>query len=128
MKYLSEYLEEGQTAAFKKAGAFFAFSDKQFKEQYTEGIKYVSLGRGMICPEDTATTMLAELDTVIKTGLAQDVSDNGIDAIIVRELANHEAYYTGDIENTVDALESYNIPDGLIAEIYHREAPKHYDD
>ena len=128
MKYLSEYLEDGQTAAFKKAGAFFAFSEKQFAEQKKLGVKYMSLGSGMICPEATATVMMEELDVVVKNGLAQDVADNGIDAIIVRELANHEAYYTYDLESTVEALSEYDIPDGKIQEIFNREKSKHYDD
>jgi len=128
MKYLSEYLEDGQTAAFKKAGAFFAFSEKQFGEQKKLGVKYMSLGSGMICPEATATVMLEELDTVVKNGLAQDVADNGIDAIIVRELANHEAYYTYDLDSTIDALKDYNISDEDIWAVFNREKSKHYDE
>lgn len=43
-------------------GAFWAFSDKQFDEQKTNGIKYVSMGAGLICPKDNAKKLKTELD------------------------------------------------------------------
>jgi len=39
MKYLTNYIEEEQTEALNRAGAFFAFSDKQFDEAKKEGVK-----------------------------------------------------------------------------------------
>lgn len=47
-------------------GAFFAFSDKQFNEQKQEGIKYVSMGAGLICPKENADKLNKELDIAIK--------------------------------------------------------------
>lgn len=38
MKYLSDYTNEKQTQAFDEAGAFFAFSQKQFNEAKKEGV------------------------------------------------------------------------------------------
>lgn len=32
MKYLSDYIQQPQTALFDELGAFFAFSNKQFDE------------------------------------------------------------------------------------------------
>ena len=52
MKYLINYIEEAQTKAFEKAGAFFAFSDKQFEEQKKEGVRYSYMGAGLICPKE----------------------------------------------------------------------------
>ncbi len=125
MKYLSEYVEEATTQALDDAGAFFAFSDEQFKEQEQKGVKYCHLFGGLICPKDNAKNFLAVYDNIIKTGIAQDIKENGKSAIIKRELANHEATYTGDTESTIDALKGYNFTNEEIAqglrELYKEE-------
>ena len=110
MKYLRDYIEEGQTKAITKAGAFFAFSDKQFDEASKAGIKYVNLFAGLVCPKDTAKQLLVELEEVNEAGIKQDIAENGTEGVVKRELENHEAYYTGDISSTVDALSLYQIP------------------
>lgn len=110
MKYLQDYINAGQTKAFEKAGAFFAFSDKQFLEQKKEGVKYTQCGAGMICPVDTCKQLIKELDECYKAGIEQDMKENGCENIIKRELSNHEAYYTGDISSTVEALADYPYP------------------
>ena len=109
MKYLQNYIEEAQTEAFKKAGAFFAFSNQQFDEQKKEGVEYVSMGAGMICDKEKAKQLIEDLENIHKEGIVQDIAENGIEAIIKRELANHEAEYTGDISDTYDALKAYEI-------------------
>ena len=45
-------------------------------------------------------SIIDDMDNVLKTGIAQDIKENGKEAIIRRELANHEASYTGDITST----------------------------
>lgn len=62
MKYLSHYLEEAQTKAFEKAGAFFAFSNSQFDEKKKDGVKYVDMGAGLICPKENMVTLARELN------------------------------------------------------------------
>ena len=99
-----------QTVALDKAGAFFALSTKQFEKQKKPNTTYVNGHAGMICPKDTLTTLLKELDEIYKSSIAQDLAENGAQAIIIRELNNHEAYYTGDIESTVEALSDYPYP------------------
>ena len=74
MKYLSNYIEEAQTKAFDTNGAFFAFSTKQFNEAKTEGVKYTSLGLGMVCPSANVETLLSSLDTIHEEGIKQDTS------------------------------------------------------
>ena len=121
MKYLSEYMEARQTVALDKAGAFFAFSKKQFEEKKVEGVKYVNLNMGMICPKDNAVTLLKELDTIYRESIVQDIEENGLNAIIRRELNNHEAYYTGDIESTVDALSDYPVNQDDILAVFRNK-------
>lgn len=109
MKYLSNYTEAETTKALNKAGAFFAFSDRQFNEQKKEGVKYTSCGMGMICPRENVDQLIKDLDEAINNGIKQDIAENGIDAIITRELHNHEAGYTGSTTATEEALSGYPI-------------------
>ena len=107
MKYLSNYTEDGMSEVMKKHGAFFAFGKNQFDEQKKEGVRYYSLHAGMLCPQDNFEAMQKDLRGVIKNGIAQDIAENGIENIIKRELSNHEAYYTGDVDSTWSALTDY---------------------
>jgi len=123
MKYLSDYTKDGLTAIFDKYGVFFAFSDKQFKEQCQPDIKYVSIS-GMICPKEHANTVQKEIAAVGEAAIKQDLAENGQAAIIRRELCNHECYYTGDVEQCVDALDGYAIAEEDIMNIYREESLK----
>lgn len=120
MKFLSSYVEEGQTRALRKAGAFFAFSNSQFDENKQEGIKYVDMGMGLICPKETADVLFKESEEIYFLGIKQDIEENGIDAIIERELDNHEVFYTGNTEPTEDALKHYGITIEDIRRVYNK--------
>ena len=109
MKYLSHYMENQQTAAFKKHGAFFAFSNQQLDEQKQPGIAYVSIGAGLIAPKDNANQLIADLDSIHLSAVAQDLAENGVKGIIHRELANHECQITGDYDIVISILADYGI-------------------
>lgn len=109
MKYLNNYVEEAQTKVFEEFGAFFAFSNKQFEEQAIEGVKYASLGSGLIAPKGKGQALYDALQKIHEKGIEQDLAENGKDAIIQRELGNHEAQITGDLDDTMDALDGYGI-------------------
>jgi len=121
MKYLTDYMQEKQTEALNKAGAFFAFSEKQYNEQRVDGVVYNSLPGGLLCPEGKAKELLASLDTIYHEAIKQDIAENGIDAIIKRELANHECYYTGDIDDCIDKLVNYPVTAEQILEVFLSE-------
>ena len=121
MKYLQDYQEQRQTELFTRLGTFFCFSGKQFKEGRKEGVKYSNMGSGMVTPDGTEIELIESLDTIYKESIEQDMKENGKDGIIKRELANHEAYYTGSIESTVEALEGYSITDEEILKVYRAE-------
>jgi len=128
MKTLNNYVDVATTKLFDKYNAFFAFNTAQFTEKRIEGVEYVSMPTGLICPKSKALQLLSELDAIHIEGVKQDLEENGVNNIIKRELANFETYYTGDISDCVDALKAYNISPDRILEIYKEEAPKHYDD
>ena len=119
MKSLSNYVEESQTKLFNKTGAFFAFSTEQFNKAKKDGVKYVSLGIGLVCPKENAKTLVTEIGDINEKGIKQDMEENGKKDIIWRELANHEAQITSDISDTVDALQDYPITqDEILAEFH----------
>ena len=109
MKYLNDYTKDATTKLFEDNGAFFAFSDKQLDEQKKEGVVYVSMGAGFVCPKNNALALHQGLRDVMARGISADIAENGKEAIIERELSNHEAYYTGDLENTFYSLGGYGF-------------------
>ena len=120
MKHLSDYMSERQTATFEKYGVFFAFSRKQIDEGRKEGIQYQHVGHGMIVPKEYVEVVMKELDEIYQDGIKQDIAENGIDAIIKRELENYECYYTGNISEAVEALEDYGITTDQVKAIFRR--------
>lgn len=88
---------------------FFAFSNEQFqknKSPLKEGEKYVSLGAGAYMPKSNIELWKKgsdEIDKWYKSELKKAKQD---EAAILYELRNHEAFYTGDIEDTCDALQT----------------------
>ncbi|EPZ5427361.1 DUF7659 family protein, partial [Vibrio parahaemolyticus] len=107
-----------QTALFDELGAFFAFSNKQFDQAKKKGIEYVSLGMGMIVPKNNAKQLVERLEVIQKEGIKQDIAENGKEAIIRRELFNHECFYTGDICDCVEKLEEYGYSYDDIYQVY----------
>ena len=116
MKFLQDYMEAKQTEVFDKYGVFFAFSKSQLESGkqkiidngiLTGGEKLTSFGQGMLAPSKYADTVMEELDKIYTESINQDIQENGISAIIQRELDNHEYCITGDIEDTVQKLEDY---------------------
>ncbi len=121
MKTLSNYTEQAVSAALEKHGAFFAFSQSQFEEHARPGVRYCSLGSGLICPEQNALLLSDELEKAHHRGIAQDIAENGVSAIILRELINHEAFYTGDVSDTVEALQSYEVSRQQVIEVFNQK-------
>jgi hypothetical protein len=119
MKSLTNYIEDSQTALFKEMGVFFAFSNQQFDEQKKENVKYISMGAGTICPQENVKEFIKKHSDIVKNGIAQDIKENGIEAIIKRELGNYECFYTGDITDCVDALKDYDIKKETILQVFN---------
>ena len=121
MKTLSNYTEQAISAALSKHGAFFAFSESQFNEQARPGQRYCSLGSGLVCPEQNALLLSSDLEKAHHRGIAQDIAENGVSAIILRELLNHEAFYTGVVSDTVEALQSYEVSRQQVIEVFNQK-------
>lgn len=106
----------------KSCGMFFAFSGKQFEENKTplaEGDKYVSLANGAYLP---ASKLPAYRQAVkeINAWFSQAISAPAMrEAHIEYELHNHEAFYTGEIDDTLEALGSEYSTEEVIA-VYNK--------
>lgn len=111
------------TALFKQVGAFYAFSQKQLDESKQEGVEYVSIGGGLICPKEQAKTLVDGMSDISKKGIAEDLAVNGRRKIIIRELYNYECFYVGCIDDCVDALVSYGIERDEISKVYAEVLP-----
>tara|TARA_R110002020_G_scaffold424388_2_gene633595 strand:- start:20947 stop:21333 length:387 start_codon:yes stop_codon:yes gene_type:complete len=127
MKYLSDYMEESQTALFKRTGTIFAFSQHQFEQARKDNVTYVNLGQGMLTEKPYVEDVINGLDKIYKESIQQDLKENGKDKIILRELQNHEAFYVGDIEDTIHKLEDYPFTEDDIIQIYQKNYDKYTD-
>lgn len=119
MKYLSNYIEEELQKSIDDAGAFWAFNDKQFDKGKKEGVEYANMDAGLCCPKKNCISLEKELSKVLEKGIKKDIQENGIPAIIKRELLNHEISITGDIADTVRALAGYNVSKKDIMSVYN---------
>ena len=122
MKYLSEIMENQQSELFKSKKVFFAFSNEQFKEALLEhkiakDIKMVSMGAGMYCPKSNAKDVAESLHTIYKESIIEDMKQ-GKEKVILRELYNHECFYTGDITDCIEKLSDYPITEEEIKNVY----------
>ena len=62
-----------------------------------------------------------------KESIKQDIKENGKKKIILRELQNHEAFYVGNIEDTIHKLEDYPITEDEISHIFSKNWAKYSD-
>ena len=127
MKYLSDYMEKKQSALFKKTGTFFAFSNEQYEEQADKSKIYVFMGSGMYTEKQFATQQIEEGYKIYKDSIDQDLKENGKNGVILRELLNHEAFYTNDLQDTIIKLEDYPIKEDEISHIYQKNYGKYAD-
>ena len=127
MKYLSDYMEAKQNKLFNRTGTIFAFSQKQFEEGRKDNVKYVNLGQGMLTEKPFVKEVINGLDKIYKDSIKQDIKENGKDKIILRELQNHEAFYVGNIEDTVHKLEDYPFTEDDISHIFSKNWAKYSD-
>jgi hypothetical protein len=97
------------TQALNNHRAFFAFSQDQFDRAREEGVDYVSLGSGLICPKGRENALISEINALAEKKIKDDLAKNSRKDIIWRELANYEAQIVGDVSDTVEALVDYGI-------------------
>jgi len=123
---IKQQKEKTMNELFKTCGVFFAFSNEQFNENKTplqEGEKYVSIGAGGYCPKSKAKILMDGFDAMNKAYKDAIKANKQRDANILYELQNHEAFYTGSIEDTLAALGSDYTRDEVNA-VYRKHRDK----
>ena len=127
MNYLNDYTEKPINELFDKYGAFYAFSNDQFREKAIKAVKYCKVGIGLILPKIHFKDFQDEYLQIIKECIQKDINENGLDNIIERELANHECYYTYNYNeiNFLDSLKDYPISKEDIKRVFHATYDKH---
>lgn len=121
-------IEENKVSELiKNCSMFFAFSDEQFTKNKTPlqpGEKYVSAGAGAYLPKGQVDNYLNGMKA-IRDWRKSIIKDNKLrKENILYELNNHEAFYTGEIEDTLDALgDNYTAKE--VWEVYHQNRKKY---
>lgn len=88
---------------------FFAFSDEQFHKNKTPlqtGEKYVALGAGAYMPKGQVERYRSGIKAINKWYKDSVNGKKLRKANIVHAIHNHEAHYTGEIDEVMDALGS----------------------
>lgn len=120
---LKQQREDKQSELFKECGLFFAFSPSQFQENKTplqESEKYLSIGGGGYLPKNNFDKFDKGMDLIQAWFKSQVKNNKARRQYIAYELANHEAYYTGCITDTLEALgEEYTREE--VKQVYREE-------
>jgi len=115
---------------FNKVGVFYAFSLDQFSEGkkknplIEEGEKYVDIGAGGYIRRGKIEELnrgLEEIDKWYKIASSELKKNNQKkEEMIIHELSNYEAWYTGDITDTFEALRNEGITKEEILKVYKK--------
>lgn len=111
---------------------FFAFNSEQLiegmqKHPLTEGDKYVSIGANGYIPKSFVPKIEQGFKEINKWYKDEIKKSKLQETEIEFELSNHEAYYTGEIEDTVDALDGRYTAEE-VQKVYNKNKHLHYDD
>lgn len=104
---MNQYIDKEMEKVFEKHGVFFAFSEKQFNEGKKEGVTYVNVGNGDLCPKENVKAYIEDASNVIDTGIRKQVEELGAEKIIEHEYFNYECQLSMDISRMVSALETH---------------------
>lgn len=116
---MSKWIQDELTKLHNRLGVFFAFGEKQFNEQRVEGVEYVTVMQiGDCVPKQHVKEFVSEMLRLQKEDRERRLAEEGLDAIIESELCNHEAFYTGEIEDTLEALAGYNVTAEQVWAVY----------
>lgn len=120
MKSLSNYTDKAYGKLFEKYGVFFAFSNEQYNKKALKCVVYKPFFGGGFIPKVNFEAYSKEMFEVTQQCIAQDIEENGKYKIIRRELFNYECFYTGEIDDAVDALEEYGFSYDDVLEVYRK--------
>ena len=113
----------------KDCGMFFAFSNKQWDENKTplkEGEKYLDMRHGSYMPKSQIDNWKSGIATIEKWAKDEIKKGKLEDEEILSELYNYECFYTGSIEDAMDALGS-KYPEEKVWAIYNKNKKEAFE-
>lgn len=105
------------SAMFEEFGIFFAFSEQQFEQSRKEGVEYVSGFGGMIIPKENVKLLNGRINRIHEETAARMRKHVPMEEYILYELYNHEAFYTGEVNEVLKLARSY-YPDCTLENVY----------
>jgi hypothetical protein len=131
MKTIGEIKNEQQKKVdelLTNCHVFFAFNKEQMEEgkakhPIPEGEKYTRIPGGGFLPSSQVENFMKGIEDIDNWYKEEVKSNNARRALIEYELANHEAWYTGSIEDTMRVLgDDYTREE--VWKVYREEAAK----
>jgi hypothetical protein len=98
------YVDIAVSQAIKDNGVYFAYDEKQVKEGAKEGVKYVHIGGGALCPKENVEKFINESYEGSRAAALKEIEEKGADKIIRYEYFNHECQISDDFTSMKDAL------------------------
>lgn len=95
------------SSIYDELGIFYAFSTDQFNKRKVDGVTYLRGASGMLIPKENTeqyTSKMKEHFSNVKKDFQNTIDVNDY---IKYELANHEAYYTGDWIDVLPMVQDY---------------------
>lgn len=117
IEQIHEEHQKKLSAMFEEFGVFFAFSKQQFEQSRKAGIEYVSGFADMIIPKDNVKLVGQRLKLIheeVTTLMREHIP---MEKYILYELHNHEAFYTGEMDDVLELAKSY-YPDCTLDDVY----------
>lgn len=117
-------IEDRLTQIFNENQVFFAFNEKQLKEGNKQNKKLVSFGAGGFLPKENYDNFSKQMDELEKSN-QEKAKELNRDEVILYELCNHEAFYTGDIDSTMSALEEFGYTREQVKKVFNKNYNKY---
>ena len=102
-----------------KYNVIFAFNKAQFEEAATPKTRYTNLGSGILCPTPNVKKFLQAVDTLGSDTIKAKKATFSQKTIIWDQLVNHEVQITGDLTDTIEALDGYGYTKQEIKTVYN---------
>ncbi len=102
---------------FETLGIFFAFSKEQFESKKKEGVEYVAADAGMLIPKDNVEKFVQGFEAIIAETKEQFKKHISLDELIADALNNHEACYTGELDDSLEEVQS-TFPECTMEDVF----------
>lgn len=117
IEQIHEEHQKKLSVMFEEFGVFFAFSKQQFEQSRKEGVEYVRGVADMIIPKDNVKLVGQRLKLIHEEVTSLMREHIPMEKYILYELHNHEAFYTGEMDDVLELAKSY-YPDCTLDDVY----------